>query len=35
MTAMSCPKCNAVQNVPDDELDFECWQCHQRSSAFP
>lgn len=26
-----CPRCNAVSNVPDDQTEFECWQCKQRS----
>lgn len=26
-----CPRCNAVTNVPDDQADFECWQCKHES----
>src|SRR5215217_467300 len=26
--AASCPRCNAVQNVPLGAASFECWQCH-------
>jgi len=22
-----CPRCNAVQNIPDAQTAFECWQC--------
>lgn len=28
MEAASCPRCNAVQNVPIGAPSFECWQCH-------
>jgi Superinfection immunity protein len=24
----SCPRCTALQNVPLDQDEFECWQCH-------
>lgn len=26
--AMRCPRCNAVQNVLNEAITFECWQCH-------
>ncbi len=28
MVAATCPRCNAVQNVPQSDLFYECWQCH-------
>lgn len=27
LTAVTCPRCNAAQNVPNPQA-FECWQCH-------
>lgn len=27
MTAVSCPRCNARQNIKPGEPEFECWQC--------
>jgi hypothetical protein len=27
MSAVRCPRCNAVQNIPDGQATFECWQC--------
>jgi hypothetical protein len=27
MQAVQCPRCNAVQNIPSDQPNFECWQC--------
>ena len=27
MRAVSCARCNAVQNVPINDSTFECWQC--------
>ncbi len=27
MWAMKCPRCNAVQNVPQTQSEYECWQC--------
>lgn len=26
--SVTCPRCNARQNVPDDSPTYECWQCH-------
>lgn len=26
--AVRCPLCNAVQNIPDADMSYECWQCH-------
>lgn len=26
--AAQCPRCNALQNVPNNAPTFECWQCH-------
>ena len=28
LIAVKCPRCNAVQNVPDAPT-FQCWQCKQ------
>jgi LSD1 subclass zinc finger protein len=28
-TAVRCPRCNTVQNVPLNQAQFECWQCKQ------
>jgi hypothetical protein len=33
MRAQRCPRCNAVQNVPEGQPAFECWQCKQVSSV--
>ncbi len=33
MRAQRCPRCNAVQNIPEGQPKFECWQCKQVSSA--
>jgi hypothetical protein len=27
MRAVKCPRCNTVQNVPDKQRVYECWQC--------
>jgi hypothetical protein len=27
MRAVQCLRCNALQNVPDSQTTFECWQC--------
>ncbi|MFL0289325.1 hypothetical protein ACJH6H_29320 [Mycobacterium sp. SMC-21] len=27
MRSVSCVRCNAVQNVPKSDAEFECWQC--------
>jgi predicted RNA-binding Zn-ribbon protein involved in translation (DUF1610 family) len=29
MQAVQCPRCNAVQNIEQDAVAFECWQCHK------
>jgi hypothetical protein len=29
--AVQCPRCNAIQNVPRTDDEYECWQCHQRN----
>jgi uncharacterized membrane protein YczE len=26
--AVRCPRCNANQNIPEVDSEFECWQCH-------
>ena len=28
MASVTCPRCNAKQNVPRGESSYECWQCH-------
>jgi hypothetical protein len=28
MEAATCPRCNAVQNIPRGDSSFECWRCH-------
>jgi LSD1 subclass zinc finger protein len=28
MRAVLCPRCNAPQNILQDAVSFECWQCH-------
>jgi LSD1 subclass zinc finger protein len=33
MRAVRCPRCNAVQNIPDSQPTFECWQCKLVSNA--
>jgi hypothetical protein len=33
MRSVQCPRCNAVQNIPDDQPTFECWQCKLVSTA--
>lgn len=27
MRAVKCPRCNAVQNMPQADETFRCWQC--------
>lgn len=27
MRAVKCPRCNAVQNIPETQPEYECWQC--------
>jgi hypothetical protein len=33
LRAQQCPRCNAVQNVPEGQPTFECWQCKQVSGV--
>ena len=33
MRSVQCPRCNAVQNIPDSQPTFECWQCKLVSNA--
>src|ERR1700743_1860513 len=33
MRAQRCPRCNAVQNIPESQPTFECWQCKQVSGV--
>jgi len=28
MTSVTCPRCNAKQNVDKAALSYDCWQCH-------
>lgn len=28
MRAVTCPRCNADQNVPSGAPTYDCWQCH-------
>ena len=34
LTAVTCPRCNAAQNVPNPQA-FECWQCHIQTAPPP
>jgi hypothetical protein len=27
LRSVTCPRCNAVQNIPQGQTAFECWQC--------
>jgi hypothetical protein len=27
LTAVSCPRCNARQNIKPGDAEFECWRC--------
>ncbi|MDV8008633.1 hypothetical protein [Rhodococcus sp. IEGM 1318] len=31
--AVVCPRCNAQQNVPTSQFQYECWQCKLVSPA--
>lgn len=31
LTAVTCPRCSAAQNVPNPQA-FECWQCHLQTA---
>lgn len=33
MFATKCPRCNAIQNVPAGQPEYECWQCHTTSPS--
>lgn len=33
MLAVQCPRCNAVQNVPEGQPQYQCWQCHSLCPA--
>lgn len=33
LQAVRCQTCNAVQNVPEADTTFECWQCKRASSV--
>lgn len=33
MRVVRCQTCNAVQNIPDADTTFECWQCKNVSKA--
>jgi hypothetical protein len=30
MYAVTCPRCNAEQNVEDAAASYECWQCKSK-----
>jgi hypothetical protein len=27
MRAVKCPRCNTIQNIPEMEPEYVCWQC--------
>lgn len=27
MRAVKCPRCNTIQNIPESQPVYECWQC--------
>lgn len=29
MRKVKCPRCDANQNIPEDDEQYACWQCHQ------
>ena len=31
MRAVKCPRCNAVQNIPETQPEYQCWQCQART----
>ena len=31
MRAVRCPRCNTVQNIPEAQPEYECWQCQARA----
>ena len=33
LQAVRCQTCNAVQNIPEADTTFECWQCKRVSNA--
>jgi hypothetical protein len=33
MRAVKCVKCSAVQNIPEDQTAFGCWQCKFTNNA--
>lgn len=36
MTAVKCPRCNMIQNVAEEQRNYQCWQCkyeHERWAA--
>ncbi|QPG45119.1 MULTISPECIES: hypothetical protein [unclassified Rhodococcus (in: high G+C Gram-positive bacteria)] len=33
MRPVTCPRCNAQQNVGVDQAEYECWQCKTKASA--
>jgi hypothetical protein len=35
MFAAKCTRCNAVQNIPIQDRQFECWQCHTVETFIP
>jgi len=35
MRAVKCPRCNTVQNVPEKQRVYECWQCKASNELWP
>jgi hypothetical protein len=35
MKAVTCPRCNARQNVDKNRPNFECWQCKTHIAIAP
>lgn len=35
LVSVTCPRCNAVQNIPLGPKYFDCWQCHLKTAAPP
>ncbi|GAB4915501.1 hypothetical protein MAHJHV54_34700 [Mycobacterium avium subsp. hominissuis] len=33
LRAVRCQNCNAVQNIPEADTTFECWQCKRVNAA--
>jgi hypothetical protein len=35
MRAVKCPRCNTVQNIPQGDARFDCYQCHHSFTVKP